>query len=347
MTAPETIRDFLPRLADGGTLDEAEAERAFGLLMAGDATPAQAGAFLMALRVRGETVAEITGAARVMRARALAVDAPAGAIDTCGTGGDGAGSFNVSTAAALVVAACGVPVAKHGNRAVSSRSGSADVLAALGLDIDAPLDLVVSGLRDFGFGFLMAPRHHAATRNVMPVRTELGVRTVFNLLGPLSNPALAKRQVLGVFDRKWVEPLAKVLDRLGSERAWVIHGADGLDELTLSGPSHVASLDRGRITLFEVTPEDAGLRRRKGSVKGGSPRQNATTMKKLLRGETGAIRDIVLLNAAAALVVAGKAETLRDGAALAAEAIDSGAAARNLARLVERTTGRDRARGAS
>ena len=336
--AVRTLKDLLPKVAAGETLTEREAEAAFSFLMTGDATPAQMGAFLMALRVRGETVDEIAGAARVLRERAERVIAPKGAVDTCGTGGDASGTFNISTAAALVVAACGVPVAKHGNRAISSRSGSADLLTAAGVNLEAPLEVVMEGMHRLNFGFLMAPRHHLATRNVAPVRTELGTRTIFNLLGPLSSPALAKRQVLGVFDKRWVEPVAQVLHRLGSTRAWVVHGSDGLDEITTTGITHVAELKNRRVRAFTVRPEQASLKRAKLSdLAGGTPRQNARRLGRLLRGETGPIRDIVLLNAAAALIVADRATSLAEGVKLAATAIDDGSGQRLLRELVRLT----------
>jgi anthranilate phosphoribosyltransferase len=291
----------------------------------------------MALRVRGETVDEITGAARIMRARAVTVAAPPEAIDTCGTGGDASGSFNVSTASAFVIAGCGVPVAKHGNRALSSKSGSADVLTALGVNIDADLGIVRQCLWDIGIGFLMAPRHHRATRHVAPTRVELGTRTIFNLLGPLSNPAGTRRQLIGVFAPEWVRPLAEVLHRLGAERAWVVHG-DGLDELTTAGCSRVAALADGTIETFELAAEDLGLpRARLEDLKGGDPGHNACQMRALLGGAGGPLRDIVLLNAGAALLVAGRAERLSDGIELAARSLDSGAAQRVLEALIDRT----------
>ncbi len=328
------LKPWLGELAAGRTLSEAEAEAAFEVMMDGGATPAQMGAFLMALRVRGETVEEIVGAARSLRNRARTIDAPDGAVDTCGTGGDGAGTFNISTAAAFVTAACGVPVAKHGNRNLSSKSGSADVLAALGVDIEAPFEQVERAIGEIGIGFLMAPRHHAAMRAVAPVRVELGVRTLFNLLGPLCNPAGVRRQVLGVFAAHWVRPLAEVLRRLGSVSCWVVHG-DGLDELTTSGTSEVAALGDGRISGFTVTPEEAGLQRaRLSDLAGGTPEENALVLRRLLAGERGPLRDVVLLNAAAALIVGGRAATLRDGVRLGAESIDSGAASRLVDRLV-------------
>ena len=329
------FKTLLAQVADGGRLSQAQAEEAFEIIMSGQATPSQMGGFLMALRVRGETVDELVGAARVMRAKALRIDAPIGAIDTCGTGGDASGTYNISTGAALVVAACGVPVAKHGNRALSSRSGSADVLAALGVNLDADMSLVTESLREVKIGFLMAPRHHAAMRHVGPTRVELGTRTIFNLLGPLSNPAGATRQLLGVFHRQWVKPLAEVLGQLGSERAWVVHGSDGLDELTTTGVSYVAQLNDGRITTFDVMPEDAGLPRATvESLKGGDPAANATAIRDMLAGKPGAYRDIVLLNAAAALIVANQARDLKAGVALASDAIATGRARATLEQLV-------------
>jgi anthranilate phosphoribosyltransferase len=275
-----------------------------------------------------------------MRERMVRVKAPADAIDTCGTGGDASGTYNVSTAAALVVAACGVPVAKHGNRALSSRAGSADVLAALGVDTDAEVAHVEQAIAEAGIGFMMAPRHHGAMRHVAGARIELGTRTIFNLLGPLANPASARRQLMGVFARDWVEPLAHVLGRLGSERAWVVHGADGLDEISTTGPSQVAELRDGKVRCFEVTPEQAGLPTAKlEDLRGADAETNAQAIRALLTGATGPFRDIVLLNAAAALIVAGRADDLRAGVAQAADAIDCGAADAVLGRLVAITGG--------
>jgi anthranilate phosphoribosyltransferase len=300
----------------------------------------------MALRLRGETVEEITGAARIMRAKAVGVDAPAGTIDTCGTGGDSSGSFNISTASALVVAACGVSVAKHGNRALSSKSGSADVLTALGVNIDADLAIVRECLWEIGIGFLMAPRHHSATRHVAPTRVELGTRTIFNLLGPLSSPAKARRQLVGVFAPEWVQPMAEVLERLGSERAWVVHGA-GLDELTTTGTTMVAALADGKVETFDVVPEDFGLpRARLEDIKGGEPQHNARLMEGLLAGAGGPLRDVVLLNSGAALLVAGRVTTVEAGIELAAKSLDSGAAQRVLQQLVARTNEPARAEAA-
>jgi anthranilate phosphoribosyltransferase len=334
----DTVKDMKPllaKVAGGDTLTAGEAEAAFDIIMSGDATPAQIGAFLMALRVRGETVNEITGAVSIMRAKALKVSAPADAIDVVGTGGDASGTFNISTSASLVVAACGVPVAKHGNRALSSKSGAADVLVALGVDIDADMALVERSIREAGIGFLMAPRHHSAMRHVAGPRTELGTRTIFNLLGPLSNPAGVTRQFTGAFARQWIEPMAQVLGNLGCDRAWVVHGSDGLDEMTTTGPSYVAELKDGKVATFEVTPEDAGVARATPSdLKGGTPEENAKALRALLDGAPGPYRDVVLYNGAGALVVAGKAATLTEGVALAADAIDSGRAKATLEKLI-------------
>jgi anthranilate phosphoribosyltransferase len=331
------LKPLLAHVAQGRSLTEAQAEAAFEIIMSGNATPSQIGAFLMALRVRGETVEELAGAARIMRAKAIAVDAPPGTIDTCGTGGDASGSFNISTASALVVAGCGVPVAKHGNRALSSQSGSADVLTALGVNIEADFAIVRRCLWEIGIGFLMAPRHHSATRHVAPTRVELGTRTIFNLLGPLSSPASAPRQLVGVFAPEWVRPMAEVLGRLGLERAWVVHGS-GLDELTTAGVTTVAALDGGKVETFEIVVEDVGLpRARLDDLRGGAPRHNATLMRDLLAGTGGPLRDIVLLNSGAALLVAGQAPDLESGIELAARSLDTGAARRVLANLVART----------
>ncbi len=329
------LKGLLGLAAAGQALDEAQAEQAFDIIMSGNATPSQMGGFLMALRVRGETVAEITGAARAMRAKMLTVEAPEGAIDTCGTGGDAKGTYNISTAAAFVVAACGVPVAKHGNRALSSKSGAADVLAALGVNIEADMGLVKKALWEANTCFFMAPRHHSAMRHVGPTRVELGTRTIFNLLGPLSNPAKVKRQLIGVFAPDWVEPIAHVLKGLGHEAAWVVHGADGLDELSTTGPSHVAELKGGKVRTFEVTPADAGLPGAKlADLQGGDAEHNARALRAMLDGEPGAFRDVVLYTSAAALIVAGKAAGLKDGVGIAAEAVDGGRARETLARLI-------------
>ena len=335
MAEAADFKALIGRVAGGAALSADEAHAAFDAMMAGAATPAQMGGLLMALRVRGETVDEITGGARAMRARALRIDAPEGAIDTCGTGGDGKGTFNISTAAALVVAGCGVPVAKHGNRALSSRSGSADLLTALGVDVDADMALVRAALWEAGIGFLMAPRHHGAMRHVAPTRRELGTRTLFNLLGPLANPAGARRQLIGVFDPKRARDMALVLRNLGSERAWIVHGSDGIDELTTTGPSTVVALEDGVLRGFEVTPEDTGLpRAAPEDLAGRDAARTAAIVRAVLDGAPGPARDVVVLNAAAALTVAGRAADLKEGATLAAQAIDGGKAAAALARLV-------------
>ena len=337
----QRFRTLLAKVAEAAPLSAAEASDAFDLMMAGEVAPVPIAAFLMALRVRGETVEEISAGAQALRARMVRVAAPPGAIDTCGTGGDGKETFNISTAAALVVAGAGVPVAKHGNRGVSSRSGSSDVLAALGVNLDADLALVERSIREAGVGFLMAPRHHGAMRHVAPVRAELGLRTVFNLLGPLANPAGVKRQLVGVFDERWLEPLAHVLGRLGAERAWVVHSEDGLDELATTAPTRVAAWDGGRVRRFVVTPEEAGLPRAQlADLRGGGPAENALAIRMLLEGAPGALRDAVILSAAGALVVAGRAADLREGAVLAAASIDEGRAAAALERMVQITCGR-------
>ena len=326
---------FISKLAEGQSLSADEAAEAFAIMMSGEASPAQMGAFLMGLRVRGETVAEITGAAQAMRAKATGVIAPEGAVDTCGTGGDAKGTYNISTCAALVVAGAGVPVAKHGNKSVSSKSGSADVLAALGVNLDVGPDVVSKAIEEAGVGFMFAPKHHSAMRHVGPVRAELGMRTIFNLLGPLANPAGAKHQVIGVLSRDWILPLAEVLANLGSERVWVVHGSDGLDELTTTGSTFVAELKDGSVNCFEVTPQDAGLAQASPQdLAGGDAEENAKAIDDVLSGAPSPFRDIVVLNGAAALVVAGKAEALLDGAKLAVEAIDSGAARKSLDDLV-------------
>ena len=326
---------FIAKVAEGQSLTADEAMEAFAIMMSGEASAAQMGAFLMGLRVRGETVEEITGAAQAMRAKATTVKAPEGAVDTCGTGGDAKGTYNISTCTAFVVAGAGVPVAKHGNKSVSSKSGSADVLAALGVNLDVGPQIVSKAIEEAGVGFMFAPKHHSAMRHVGPVRAELGMRTIFNLLGPLANPAGAKHQVIGVFSRDWIVPLAEVLSNLGSTRVWVVHGSDGLDELTTTGPTFVAELKDGSVTTFEVTPEDAGLAQaRPEDLSGGDAQENAKAIDAVLAGKPSAFRDIVVLNAAAALIVAGKAEGLLEGAKLAAKAIDSGAARKSLDDLV-------------
>lgn len=336
----EDLKSIIGKVATGATLSREEASAAFAAMMSGEATPSQMGGLLMALRVRGETVDEITGAVAAMRGKMLKVEAPAGAVDVVGTGGDGSGSVNVSTCAAFIVAGSGVPVAKHGNRALSSRSGAADVLAALGVKIDLTPDKVGRCIKEAGIGFMFAPAHHPAMKNVGPTRVELATRTIFNLLGPLSNPAGVKRQMVGVFSKQWVQPLAQVLKNLGSEAAWVVHGSDGLDEITLTGPTSVAALENGSIRTFEVTPEDAGLARSApGSLLGGDAEANATALRSVLEGKPGAYRDVALLNAAATLIVAGKAKDLKEGVAIGAKTLDSGAAAARLKQLIAVSNG--------
>ncbi len=330
------FKEVINYLAQGKTLSREMSRETFEYMMNGDATGAQIGAFLMGLRIRGETVEEMTGAVEAMRSKALSIKAPTGAVDTCGTGGDRSGTYNISTAAAIVLAACGVPVAKHGNRAASSKSGSADVLETLGINIDADMVIVKRCLDELGISFLMATRHHSAARHVGPSRAALGTQTIFNLIGPLSNPAQTKYQVIGVFNKKWTRPMAEVLGTLGSEHVWVVTGADGLDEISISGETHVAEYKDGKISEFTVTPEDAGLTRASiDEIKGGDAEYNAGAILRLLDGEKSAYRDIVLLNTAAALIVGGKAADLKEGVDIAAKAIDSGLAKTKLEAWIE------------
>jgi anthranilate phosphoribosyltransferase len=331
----DDFKSIIAKVATGATLSRQEAISAFDRMMSGEATPSQMGGLLMGLRVRGETVEEITGAVSAMRAKMLRVKAPPEAIDVVGTGGDGSGSVNVSTCASFIVAGAGVPVAKHGNRALSSRSGSADVLASLGVKIDISPEHVGRCVAKAGIGFMFAPAHHPAMKNVGPTRVELATRTIFNLLGPLSNPAGVTRQMVGVFSKQWVQPLAQVLKNLGSESVWVVHGSDGLDEITLTGPTFVAALEKGNIRSFEVTPEQAGLKCVAGeTLKGGDAQANAIALKSVLDGMPSPYRDVALFNAAAALIVAGRAKDLKEGVALGTQSIESGAAASRLKHLV-------------
>ena len=332
----DDLKSIIGKVATGATLTREEAASAFDSMMSGEATPSQMGGLLMALRVRGETVEEITGAVSAMRSKMVRVTAPPEAVDIVGTGGDGSGSLNVSTCAAFIVAGAGVPVAKHGNRALSSRSGAADVLSSLGVKIDIKPEHVGRCVKDAGIGFMLAPSHHPAMKNVGPTRVELATRTIFNLLGPLSNPASVKRQMVGVFSRQWVQPLAQVLKNLGAESIWVVHGSDGLDEITLAGPTFVAALENGNIRTFEVNPEEAGLPCcRSEALKGGDADTNAIALRQVLDGQPSPYRDVALLNAAAALIVAGKAKTLKEGVAIGAKSLDSGAAAGRLKHLVK------------
>ena len=331
----DDLKTIIGKVATGAVLTREEAADAFDRVMSGEATPSQMGGLLMALRVRGETVDEITGAVSAMRAKMLRVKAPADAVDVVGTGGDGSGSVNVSTCASFIVAGAGVPVAKHGNRALSSKSGAADVLAALGVNVNITPDQVSKCIAETGIGFMFAPTHHPAMKNVGPTRVELATRTIFNLLGPLSNPAGVKRQMVGVFSKHWVQPLAQVLKNLGAESVWVVHGSDGLDEITLTGPTHVAALEKGNIRTFDVTPEDGGLPRADGAeLMGGDATAIAKALSAVLQGKPSAYRNVAILNAAAAFIVAGKAKDLKEGVALGTKSLDSGAAAEKLNRLV-------------
>lgn len=330
----DTFTPILKRLVGGETLDADISAAAFDEIMAGRTGDAEMAAFLTALAIRGASDDEIVGAARAMRSAMTAITAPPNAMDLCGTGGDGHGTLNVSTAVSFVVAACGVPVAKHGNRSVSSQTGAADVLEELGVKVELSPKAAEAVLHETNFCFLLAPAYHPAMKHVMPVRRALGFRTIFNVIGPLSNPANVKHQLLGVFSRDYVEPLANVLASLGSTKAWVVHGSDGMDEVTTTGVTHVATLDNGHIARREVTPEDAGLKRGTlAAIKGGDRKVNAAAIRALLDGTKNAYRDIVILNAAASLIVAGKAKHLKDSAALAGDAIDSGAAKNVLARV--------------
>ncbi|RWO91504.1 MAG: anthranilate phosphoribosyltransferase [Mesorhizobium sp.] len=333
------LKTHIAKVAAGSSLSFEEARDAFDIIMSGDATPGQIGGFLMALRVRGETVSEISGAVATMRAKMLRVDAPAGAIDIVGTGGDNSHSVNISTASAFVIAACGVPVAKHGNRGLSSQTGAADVLTALGVKLDIPPETIGRCIHDAGVGFMFAPAHHPAMKHVGPIRAELGTRTIFNLLGPLSNPAGVVRQMVGVFLPEWIMPVAETLKALGADHAWVAHG-DGYDEITTTGETQVAELVGGEIRSFTLTPEAVGLKRHtKDELRGGDAAYNAQALRDMLGGAAGAFRDTVLMNAGAGLVVAGKATTLADGMATAVQAIDSGRALKVLDRLVEISNG--------
>jgi anthranilate phosphoribosyltransferase len=329
------LREANAKLAAGERLDVEESARAFEEVTHGNATPAQLGAFLMALRVRGETVDEIVGAVTTLRRKMLTVDAPPDAMDIVGTGGDSSGSYNISTGAAFVIAGAGQVVAKHGNRAVSSRCGAADVLAALGVEISLCRHRVARCLREAGIGFMFAPAHHPALKQVATVRVELGIRTIFNLVGPLVNPAGVRSHMIGVYSPTWTEPFALVLDRLGSARALIVCGSDGLDEITTTGTTAVTELDRGTVRNFTIRPEDVGLPSAPPqALVGGDARQNAAALREVLDGSPGPYRDVVLMNAAAGLVVAGRAATLREGVTLASQVIDSGRALARLEALV-------------
>lgn len=338
MSSPTDLKGLIGVVAQGKSLSRAEAETAFNIIMTGEATPAQIGGFLMALRVRGETVDEITGAVSVMREKMTRIQAPQGSIDVCGTGGDGAGTLNISTAVAFVCAACGVTVAKHGNKAASSKSGAADILATLGVNIDADVKVLEHALFEVGTSFLWAQKHHSAMRHVGPSRVELGTRTIFNLMGPMSNPAGVKRQLIGVYSRQWLLPMANALKSLGTEHAWLVHGSDGLDEITTTAPTHVVELRDGQLREFDISPEQFGVSRATiDEIKGGDPAYNAQALRDLFDGAVGPYRDIVRLNAAAALVVAGKARDMAQGMELAAEALDFGRARQKLEALIRVT----------
>ncbi|MFW0777296.1 MAG: anthranilate phosphoribosyltransferase [Rickettsiales bacterium] len=329
------IQDCLALLAENKNLTQDMATRAFQIIMNGGATPAHMAAFLMGLRMKGETTDEITAGAIVMRAKAKRINVPEGCIDTCGTGGDAKGTYNISTAVAFVLAACGVPVAKHGNRSVSSKSGSADVLEQLSIKIDAEVPVLERCLKECNIAFLMAPVFHTATRHVAPVRRELAIRTVFNLLGPLSNPAAPDYQLMGVYSAELIEPMAHVLKELGTKSAWVVHGSDGLDELTLTGPSKIAELKDGEVRIFELTPEDAGLPTASlEELRGKDPEHNAAALRDALSGMESAYRNAVVLNAAGGLVITGKAPDIKAGVSMAQEAIDSGGAHGILNKLI-------------
>jgi len=336
----DEFKALIGKVATGAALTRDEAASAFDVMMSGEATPSQMGGLLMALRVRGETVDEITGAVTTMRAKMLKVEAPPDAIDVVGTGGDASGSYNISTCAAFIAAGAGVPVAKHGNRALSSRSGAADVLAALGVRIDLAPDAIARCIKEAGIGFMFAPAHHPAMKHVGPTRVELATRTIFNLLGPLSNPASVRRQMVGVFSRQWVEPLAHVLKNLGCERAYIVHGSDGLDEITTAGATHVAALENGAVKTFDIAPEDVGIPKAKAeTLHGGDAEANAAALLAVLKGGKGPFRDVALFNAAAALVVAGRAKDLKEGVALGTKSLDSGEAEGRLDRLIRISNG--------
>jgi anthranilate phosphoribosyltransferase len=334
------LKPIIAKAAAGTALSREEAREAFNIMMSGEATPSQIGGLLMALRVRGETVDEITGAVEIMREKMTRVTAPADAIDIVGTGGDASGSYNISTCAAFVAAGAGLKVAKHGNRALSSKSGAADVLLALGVKIDLAPEQISQCIDDAGLGFMFAPAHHSSMKHVGPSRVELGTRTIFNLLGPLSNPAGVRRQVTGVFSAAWVEPLAQVLNNLGSEACWICHGEGGFDEIVPSGVTQIAELKNGKIKTFELTPEAAGLKRwDAAALKGGEAPHNAEALRDVLCGQPSAFRDAAVMTTAAALLVAGKARDFREGVSTAQQAIDSGKALWALETLVKVSNG--------
>ncbi len=321
------FKALIAKIAAGGTLSQEEAKAAFITILSGDATPSQMGAFLMGLHLRGETVDELIGGVSVLREKATYITAPDNAVDVVGTGGDGHGTLNISTAAAFVTAGAGVPVAKHGNKAASSRSGTADVQAVLGINTECDFGLTQRAVHEAGIGFMVAYRHHGARRHVGPTRVELGIRTIFNLLGVMSNPAAVKRQLIGVYDPRWMRPMAETLKELGSVHIWVMHGSDGLDELTTTGPSKVVEMKNGEFSEFDITPEEFGLKKVPlEDLKGGTPEENANALMALLSGEEGPYRDVTLLNAGAAIMIGGKCVTVAEGIKLAEQSIDSGKA---------------------
>tara|TARA_R100000005_G_scaffold96671_1_gene85828 strand:- start:5975 stop:7015 length:1041 start_codon:yes stop_codon:yes gene_type:complete len=326
-TVQPDFKALIAKIATGKTLSVEEAKIAFNIILSGDATPSQMGAFLMGLHLRGETVDELIGGVSVLREKATYITAPENAVDVVGTGGDGHGTLNISTAAAFVTAGAGVPVAKHGNKAASSRSGTADVQAVLGINTECDFTLTERAVHEAGIGFMVAYRHHGAMRHVGPTRGELGIRTIFNLLGVMSNPAAVKRQLIGVYDPAWMRPMAETLRELGSSHIWVMHGADGLDELTTTGPSQVVEMKDGAISSFEITPEQYGFTRVSlDDIKGGTPEENAAALLAVLKGEAGPYRDITLLNAGAAIMIGGKCSSVEEGIDLARQSIDGGAA---------------------
>lgn len=328
------LQPLLAKVAEHKSLSFTEACDAFEIIMSGRASESQIAGFLVALRMRGETVDEINAAVQVIRAKAIPIQAPANAIDIVGTGGTGSGKLNISTATAIVVAACGIPVAKHGNRALSSKSGTADVFTCLGININADMALIEKSIIEANIGFMMAPRHHESFKYVGPARVSLGLRTIFNILGPLCNPAGVKRNLLGVYDKQWLRPMAEVLARQGCDKAWVVHGADGLDELSTTGTSYVCEVDKAVLREFEINPADAGLGLAKlDDLKGGDPTYNAARLRALLAGTKDAYRDVVLFGAAASLLISETVDNLKDGVAIAVEAIDSGKAKKTLEQL--------------
>ncbi|MDG2090644.1 MAG: anthranilate phosphoribosyltransferase [Gammaproteobacteria bacterium] len=330
------LKPFITKVSEKQVLSFDEASEAFEIVMSGGATPAQIAGFLVALRMRGENVDELSAAVKVIRAKALAIKAPANAMDIVGTGGDGSGTLNISTATAIVVAGCGVPVAKHGNRALSSKSGAADVLGSLGINLEAPMGKIEQAIAEAGIGFMLAPRHHSSFKYVGPVRVELGIRTMFNILGPLCNPAGVQRYLLGVYSKDWVKPMAEVLAKLGCEKAWVVHGADGLDELSTTGQNYVCEVNGKEIKELSINPEDAGIPLTTlDQLKGGEASYNAERLQALLNGQKDAYRDIVVFGAAAALVVAGKVSDLKQGVELATKSIDSGKALQALDKMIK------------